>query len=316
MHKKTIEHSNKYLIVIAGPTAVGKTDLCVKLAQLFDTEILSADSRQIYKELAIGTAKPTIAEMKGVKHHFVDSHSITNYYSVGDYEKECLTAINKIFETKNIAILTGGSGLFIKVITEGIDEMPELDLELREKIASNVKREGIAYLQKQLAILDPEYFNQADQHNTQRMARALEVCLSSGKPFSSFRIKNTAERPFNIIKIGLERERESLYSRINHRMDLMLEAGLAQEALSVLSFREHYALKTVGYREVFEHFDGKYDYSEMVRLLKRNTRRFAKKQLTWFKNQDDFEWFDACNEKEIINFILQQTNLSQTQIGL
>ena len=295
--------SPKTLIIIAGPTAVGKTDLCVKLAKLLDTEVVSADSRQFYRELAIGTAKPTMEEMDGVKHHFVDSHSIEDYYSVGDFERDCLAVLGEIFKTKDVAILTGGSGMFIKMITDGIDEMPEADLALRQNLAQRLESERLEVLANELKELDPIYYKQVDIQNTQRVLRALEVCISTGKPFSSFRKNQKAERPFRMIKIALERPREELYARIDKRMDMMLVNGLEDEAKSVIDFREHYALKTVGYREIYEHLDGEYDREEMLRLLKRNSRRYAKRQMTWFKNQDEFHWFDAKQEAEIISFV-------------
>ena len=295
--------SPKTLIIIAGPTAVGKTDLCVKIAKLLDTEVVSADSRQFYRELAIGTAKPTIEEMAGVKHHFINSHSIQDYYSVGDFERDCLVVLEEIFRRKDVAILTGGSGMFIKMITDGIDEMPEADLDLRQNLAQRLNNEGLEVLADELKNLDPIYYQQVDIQNTQRVLRALEVCISSGKPFSSFRKNQKVERPFRMIKIALERPREELYARIDKRMDTMLANGLEDEAKSVIDFREHYALKTVGYREIYEHLDGEYDREEMIRLLKRNSRRYAKRQITWFKNQDEFHWFDAKNEEEIIRFI-------------
>lgn len=298
-----MSNSSKYLIIIAGPTAVGKTDLCVRLAKHFDTEVVSADSRQFYQELAIGTAKPTSEEMQGVKHHFIDSHSIADYYSVGDYERDCLAVLDEIFTRRDVAILTGGSGMFIKIVTDGLDEMPEADLELRESLMTRLETEGLGSLTTQLRELDPVYFEEVDQQNPQRIVRALEVCLATGQPFSAFRKKQKKERPFECIKIVLERPREELYARIDLRMDLMLAQGLEEEARSALPYREHYALKTVGYKEIYEHWDGQYDRDEMVRLLKRNTRRYAKRQLTWFRNQDDFQWFDPKQEAEIVKYI-------------
>jgi tRNA dimethylallyltransferase len=295
--------SSKTLIIIVGPTAVGKTDLCVKLAKLLNTEVVSADSRQFYRELAIGTAKPSTEEMNGVKHHFIDSHSIHDYYSVGDFERDCLAVLEEIFHTKDVAILTGGSGMFIKMITDGIDEMPEADLTLRQNLAQRLENEGLDVLANELKFLDPIYYEQVDIQNTQRVLRALEVCISTGKPFSSFRKNQKVERPFQVIKIALERPREELYARIDNRMDTMLANGLEAEAKSVMDFKEHYALKTVGYREIYEHFDGEYDREEMVRLLKRNSRRYAKRQMTWFKNQDEFHWFDAKDEEGVLRFI-------------
>lgn len=293
----------KTLIIIAGPTAVGKTDLCVELAKKLNTEVFSADSRQFYRELNIGTAKPTVEEMKGIPHHFVNSHSISEYFSVGDFERDCLKKLDTIFEKKDAAILTGGSGMFIKAITDGLDDMPDADLELRETLMHKLKTEGLELLQKQLLFLDPAYYQQVDIQNSQRVVRALEVCISSGMPYSSFRGQAKIERPFNTIKICLNRERDLLYKRIDKRMDQMLVNGLIEEAKYLLSFSDHYALQTVGYKEVFEYLDGSYGYEELVRLLKRNTRRYAKRQITWFKNQDDFMWFEADNKGEIFEFI-------------
>jgi tRNA dimethylallyltransferase len=301
-------NTSKTLIIIAGPTAVGKTDLCVELAKKHNTQVLSADSRQFYRELNIGTAKPTVEEMKGIPHHFVNSHSISEYFSVGDFERDCLKKLETIFEKKSVAILTGGSGMFIKAITDGLDDMPDADLELRETLMQKLKTEGLEPLQKQLLFLDPAYYQQVDIQNSQRVVRALEVCISSGMPYSSFRGQAKIERPFNTIKICLNRERDLLYKRIDKRMDQMLANGLIEEAKYLLPFREHYALQTVGYKEVFEYLDGNYDYEEMVRLLKRNSRRYAKRQITWFKNQDDFMWFEADRKEEIFEFIQSTMN--------
>ena len=302
-----IKKSN--LIIIAGPTAVGKTEICVKLAKLLDTEIISSDSRQFYRELSIGTAKPTPQEMDGVVHHFVDSHSITEYYSVGDFERDAIQLLEKnIFRRKQNVILTGGSGLFIKAIIDGLDQMPEAPLALRQKLMQDLDSQGIGFLVEQLHELDPDYCRTADLQNSQRVVRALEVCLSTGKPFSSFHKKANIERNFNIIKIGIERQREELYERINLRMDLMLKNGLLEEGQNLLAFRHHNALQTVGYKEVFEYLDGNYDHKMMVALLKRNSRRYAKRQMTWFKNQDDFAWFYGTDFEGIKEYILSKLN--------
>jgi tRNA dimethylallyltransferase len=298
---------NKLLVVIAGPTAVGKTDLCVQLAQRFDTEVVSADSRQFYQELSIGTAKPSIAEMQGVRHHFVGSMSIHDYFSVGDYEQECLGVLEGVFRDKSIAILTGGSGLFLKVVIDGIDDMPDAPLEIREKLTKQYESEGIESLLGLLQSLDLAYYQEVDKQNPQRVIRALEVCIDTGKPFSSFRNQTKVKRPFDILKIALDRPRDELYARIDTRVDVMLKAGLVEEALQYIDFREHYALRTVGYKEIFEWKDGLYDYSEMVRLIKRNTRRYAKRQLTWFRNQDDFRWFNPADFESIEDTIQQKT---------
>ncbi|MDQ1086348.1 MULTISPECIES: tRNA (adenosine(37)-N6)-dimethylallyltransferase MiaA [unclassified Siphonobacter] len=296
----------KVVIVIAGPTAVGKTELCVKLAQELNTEIVSADSRQFYKELSIGTAKPTAEEMQGIRHHFIDSHSIQDYFSVGDFERECLQTLEAIFSRKDVVILTGGSGLFLKTITDGLDEMPEVDLSVREELMQRFAEQGITPLVEELRRLDPAYFEYVDRNNTQRIVRALEVCLSTGKPYSSFRTGQKAKRPFEVIKICLTRDREVLYDRINRRVNLMMEAGLINEVKSVTDYREHYALKTVGYQEVFEYFDGTYDSGKMVEKIQQNSRRYAKRQLTWFRHQGDFQWFEASDYEGVKAYILDQ----------
>ena len=303
----TLSGKKSNLIIIVGPTAVGKTDLCVKLAKEFDIEILSCDSRQFYQQLNIGTAKPTSEEMAGVAHHFVDSHSINEYYSAGDFERDAIKLLeNEIFKRKNIAIMTGGSGLFVKAITDGLDEMPEAPLALREELMQRLEKGELEIMAEELQKLDPEYCETADLQNSQRVVRALEVCLSSGRAFSSFHKKNSIERSFNIIKIGIERPREQLYERINLRMDLMLKNGLMEEVKGLINYRNHNALQTVGYKEVFDYLDGNYDFATMVDLLKRNSRRYAKRQMTWFKNQDAFEWFYGTDFEEIKLYILSK----------
>lgn len=294
------------LIIIAGPTAVGKTDLCVRLAKWLNTDIISADSRQFFREMTIGTAKPTLNEMGGIMHHFIDSHSISELYSVGDFERDVLTQLDELFRTKSVVLLTGGSGLYLKAITEGLDDMPEAPLELREALEARVAKEGLETLVTELKTLDPVYYAEVDHYNHQRIVRAMEVCLSTGKPYSSFRQNQKVERPFKCLKICLTRDREELYARIDARMDAMLAAGLVAEAQTLLPYRQHNALKTVGYKEVFEYLDGQYNYPEMVRLLKRNTRRYAKRQLTWFRNQDDFVWFEANDEAGIRAYIMEE----------
>lgn len=281
---------NKRLIVVAGPTAVGKTAYCVELAKKLNTEIISFDSRQFYKELSIGTAKPSLEEQGGVKHHFIDSHSIHEYFSPGDFEREVLQLINSLFQKQDILIATGGSGLYLKALVDGLDEMPEIDEELRKALNKELETKGIEELLQELKESDPEYYEIVDKMNPQRIVRALEVCRSSGKPYSCFRTGSKSVRPFEIQKIVLMREREELYNRINLRMENMLENGLVEEAKANIAYRNQYALKTLGYKEVFGYIDGEYDYEEMVRLLKRNNRRYAKKQITWFKNQDNFQF--------------------------
>lgn len=294
----------KVLIVVAGPTAVGKTDLSINLAQHFKTEIISADSRQFFRELNIGTAKPTPEEQQGIKHHFIDSHTITETYNAGQFETDALKILDEIFKTKDVAIVTGGSGLYIRALCEGMDKMPEISTEIREKLNADFAEKGLEYLQNQLKALDPKFYEIIDQSNPARLIRALEVCLSSGKPYSSFRQQQTKERPFQIIKIGLNRDREELYNRIDLRMDLMLQQGLLEEVKSLVPYKNHQALQTVGYSEIFDFLEGKYDWEETVRLLKRNSRRYAKRQLTWFRKDHEFVWFEPEQREEILTFIV------------
>jgi tRNA dimethylallyltransferase len=298
------------LIIIVGPTAVGKTDFCVQLAKKLNAEVISCDSRQLYKEMQIGTAKPTSEEMAGVVHHFIDSHSIQQLYSAGDYEREVEALLQNYFKTKAVAIMSGGTGLFVRAVTDGLDEMPAAPVALREQLMSRLDNEGLAVLQQELKSLDPLGFEKMDIQNPQRVVRALEVCISTGKPFSFFKQGDKKEHPYRIIKIGLERPREELYARINRRVDLMLEAGLVEEVKSLAAFEEHNALQTVGYKEVFGFLKNEYSYDQMVELLKRNTRRYAKRQMTWFKNQDRFEWFNAEDLEGVENYI--KKSLSQT----
>lgn len=279
----------KTLLVIAGPTAVGKTAYCVELAKRLGTDVVSADSRQFYRELTIGTAKPTPEEMQGVPHHFIDSHSIAETYTAGQYERDCLALLDRLFQKKNTVILTGGSGLFLKVVTDGMDEMPDPDPELREELRRRLETAGLPALLEELRRLDPVFYEKIDRQNPVRVLRALEVCLTTGQPYSSLRTGKKADRPFQSKKIYLTRPRDELYARIDARMDAMLAAGLVEEARSLLPYRHHNALQTVGYQEVFGFLDGEYDHDEMVRLLKRNSRRYAKRQMTWFRNQGDFE---------------------------
>ena len=285
-----VQKEKRLLIVVAGPTAVGKTAYCVELAKKYNTEIISADSRQFYKELSIGTAKPSVEEQGGVMHHFIDSHSIHEYFSPGDFEREALKLLDQLFQQHEVVIATGGSGLYLKALTDGLDEMPEVDLDLREKLNNRLALEGIEVLADELKQLDPDYAAQVDIQNPQRIVRAIEVCLSTGKPYSSFRNAKKAQRPFEMQLICLDRPREILYQRIDDRMDEMLKKGLVEEAKQFEQFQDLYALKTLGYKEVYGHLRGEYDEAEMIRLLKRNSRHYAKKQLTWFRHQGEYEF--------------------------
>lgn len=293
----------KHLIVIAGPTAVGKTGVSIRLAKALDTEILSADSRQFYREMNIGTAKPTEAEMQGVPHHFINSHRITEEYNAGSFERDALQCLTEIFKRKDTAIMVGGSGLYLKIITDGMDEIPDVQPGVREALIKQIEREGLAPLVKELQELDPDYYTVVDRHNPQRIVRALEVCRSTGLPYSAFRSNTTVQRPFGIVKIALERDRAELYDRTDRRLDLMLAQGLVEEATLLLPYRQHNALQTVGYSEVFGYLDGQYEEAEMVRLLKRNSRRYAKRQLTWFRREPDYAWFHAEDYTGIRTYI-------------
>jgi tRNA dimethylallyltransferase len=294
---------SKYLLVVTGPTAVGKTDLCIRLAQHFRTEIVSADSRQFFREMTIGTAKPTIGEQQGVIHHFINSHNITQEYSAGSFEKDALQTLEEIYQDHEVAIVTGGSGFYIRILCEGMDEIPDTEPGLREALIAQFEQEGLEPLLAKLDQLDPLYGQTVDRANPQRIMRALEVCLSTGLPYSSFRQQTKKTRPFQTIKIGLTRDREELYQRIDLRMDQMLENGLVEEVRSLLPYRHHNALQTVGYTEVFAYLDGTYDYNEMVRLLKRNSRRYAKRQLTWFTRDPEMRWFHPDQYDEIVAYI-------------
>ncbi len=292
-------------MVIAGPTAVGKTAFCVNLAQQLRTDVVSADSRQLYQELSIGTAKPTLQEMQGVRHHLIDSHSIAESVNAGRYEREALAILDNLFREKDVVILSGGTGLYINAVCFGLDDMPPADPAIRLVLQQQFALEGLAPLQAQLRQLDPTYAATADLQNHARLIRALEVCLSAGQPYSSFRRNKPADRPFQPMLYALDRPRDALYARIDQRMDTMLAAGLVDEARLLLPYRHHNALQTVGYQEVFGYLDELYNYEEMVRLLKRNTRRYAKRQLTWFRNQGAYtflnldlaDFWDAANRQ-------------------
>jgi tRNA dimethylallyltransferase len=296
----------KTLIVIAGPTAVGKTAIAIELAAKLCTEIVSADSRQFFREMAIGTAKPTPEELAQAKHYFVDSHSVTDNFSVGDFEKEGLALLDEIFKTHGTAILVGGSGLYIKAICEGFDELPTATEGVRERLNQEFKDKGITWLREKLRSADPVYYEQVDLNNPQRLIRALEVFESTGKPFSSYRKATTNKRPFKSIKIGLDLPRDVLYQRIDHRVDEMVKQGLVEEVRSLLPHRHLNALNTVGYSELFDYFDGKTDLETAIALIKQNTRRFAKRQLTWFRKDKDIRWFRP-DQDNLINKIIDLT---------
>ncbi|MBF9221109.1 tRNA (adenosine(37)-N6)-dimethylallyltransferase MiaA [Hymenobacter ruricola] len=282
------------LLTIAGPTAVGKTALCVQLAQQFQTEIVSADSRQFFRELSIGTAKPTPEEMQGVPHHFIDSHSISEDYSAGRFATDCLTRLADLFQKFPLVILTGGSGLYVQAVTDGLDELPSVPPEVRARLQAELAAHGLPHLVAELAYTDPVAHARIDQQNPQRIVRALEITRATGRPFSSFHTDGPPpENPlFRNVKVALTREREVLYQRINLRVEHMLAAGLLEEVQGLLPYRHHHALQTVGYQEIFGYLDGAYDWAEAVRLLQRNTRRYAKRQLTWLRRDPGYAWVE------------------------
>lgn len=293
--------THNILLVVAGPTAVGKTALCVRLAQQLSTDVVSADSRQLYWELTIGTAKPTPAEMRGVRHHFIGSHSITDPVNAGRYERECVALLARLFQQHNVVILSGGTGLYINAVCFGLDDMPPVDPALREHLLYRLQTEGLASLQNELRTVDPVYAQIADLQNPVRVTRALEVYLGTGQPYSLFRRQQPVERPFRPVFVALNRPREELYARIDARVDAMLAAGLVDEVRSLAPYHNLSALQTVGYQEVFPYLDGSYDYGEMVRLLKRNSRRYAKRQLTWFRNQGEYNQVTVSSHQSSVD---------------
>lgn len=295
--------TNKHLIVVVGPTAIGKTALAIQIAKYFQTEIISADSRQFYREMSIGTAKPSEKELSAVHHHFINSHSITEEFTVGDFETKALKCLDHIFQKKENAVLVGGSGLFINAITEGFDDLPKAPAEIRNELNKLHQEQGILALQEKLKELDPDYYAAVDIQNPQRVIRALEVSLTTGKPFSSYRTGSRKKRAFNIIKIGLSVDRETLYNQVNNRVDQMISAGLLEEVKGLLPFRNLNALNTVGYVEIFNFLDGKATLDEAIALIKQNTRRFAKRQLTWFRRDQEIEWFSPDQFPDILNYI-------------
>ncbi len=290
----------KTLIVLTGPTAVGKTDLSIELAQKLNCDIISADSRQIYKELKIGVARPSDNNLSIVKHYMIAEKSIHEYYSAGKYELEVIHILKNIFKTKSTAILTGGSGMYIDAVCKGIDALPDADPEIRKYLTQKLNNEGIESLRFDLRRLDPEHYEIVDLNNPKRVLRAVEICIQTGKTYTSFLLNKNKKRDFRILKIGLKRDREKLYERINKRVDIMIEIGLIEEAKRLLKYKNLNSLNTVGYKELFAYFEHKYNLSEAVRLIKRNTRRYAKRQMTWFNRDEDYIWFNPDDKQLII----------------
>ena len=303
----------KYLITIVGPTAIGKTALSIALAQHFKCEIISCDSRQFFKEMTIGTAVPSPEELSAAKHHFIQNKSIFENYTVGDYEKEALLKLEELYQNNDFVILIGGSGLYVDAVLKGFDEFPEIDPEVRAEVNSNYEKFGIEFLQEQLQNLDPDYYqkitteNPQTLQNPQRMMRFIEVCIGAQKPYSSFLNLKKNNRNFTPILIGLDAEREVIYGRINQRVDIMMNEGLLKEAEILYPNKELNALQTVGYRELFSYFDGEFTLPFAIEEIKKNTRRFSKRQLTWFKRNENTKWFDySLDRNEIIKYIKEQ----------
>ncbi|MDG2173591.1 MAG: tRNA (adenosine(37)-N6)-dimethylallyltransferase MiaA [Flavobacteriaceae bacterium] len=281
---------NRHLITIIGPTAIGKTNLAIKLADYFKTEIVSADSRQFYKEMNIGTAKPSNSELNSIKHHLINNKSINDNYNISDYEKDALKSIKSIFNKNDAAILVGGSGLYINTVLYGLDEIPGISDEIRNSLYLDLELKGIKKLQEELKLLDPASYSDIDINNPRRLIRALEVSISTGKSYSSFLKKKKKKRDFNIIVLGINQERSELYNKINTRVDNMIESGLINEVKELHNLKGLNALNTIGYREVFNYIEDKYSLDECINEIKKNTRRYAKRQLTWFKSIDNVEW--------------------------
>ena len=297
--------SAKTLIVITGPTAVGKTALCLDIAQHFGIPVINADSRQIYKELKIGTASPTIEQMRRVLHYFVGSLSLHDYYSASLFEQQVLEILQREFEHSDYALLTGGSMMYIDAVCNGIDDIPTVDDETRETLKRRLADEGLEALVEELRQLDPEYYEIVDKQNPRRVVHGLEICLMTGKTYTSFRKREKKERPFRIVKIGLNRDREELYNRINQRVDQMMTDGLLDEAQRLYPMRHMNALNTVGYKEMFAYIDGTWTLEEAVERIKGNTRRYARKQLTWYKKDEQIRWFHPDEIEQIYSYISQ-----------
>lgn len=296
------------LVVITGPTAVGKTDLCLDIAESYGIPIINADSRQIYSDMHIGTASPTEEQLRRVKHYFVGNLHLGDYYNASMFEQDVLHVLEKEFDGRNdhIALMTGGSMMYIDAVCNGIDDIPTITDDVRQWMKQRLESEGLERLCEELRLMDPEYYAIVDRHNTRRVVHALEICHQTGNTFTSYRVRERKHRPFAIVKIALNREREVLYERINRRVDSMMAAGLEDEARRLLPYRHENALNTVGYKELFAYFDGIWPLYEAVERIKGNTRRYARKQLTWFKRDPAVRWFDTDDNKEIMTYISQE----------
>ncbi len=301
----------KTLIAVVGPTAIGKTALSIKLANHYNTEIVSADSRQFYKEMTIGTAVPSKEELRAAKHHFIQNLSVTEDYSVGDFERDGLALLDKLFKVQDIVILVGGSGLYVDAIVKGLNHFPDIDESIRLKLNDSLKNEGLEPLQNQLKTLDPKYFEKVDIHNPHRVIRALEICIGTQKTYTSFLEQDKEERPFNTITVGLEADRTKIYERINDRVDIMMAEGLLKEVKSLEPYKNYNALNTVGYKELFNYLDDEWSLEFAISEIQKNTRRFAKRQLTWFKKNSDTLWFNYKTAEQTIIKVIDNKMQSQ-----
>ena len=295
--------NTKTLIVIVGPTGSGKTDLSIRVAEHYACPIISTDSRQFYRGIPIGTAQPDNEQLERVEHHFIASHELTDDFNCGAYEVAALKRLEELFYKHDTVVAVGGSGLYVKALCEGMDDLPEVEPALRQQLSDRLKREGLEALAEQLRELDPTFYEVVDRKNPARVLRALEVCIATGKPYSALRTGVKRERPFNIVKIGVTMERAVLYERIDRRVDIMVEAGLEQEARKVYPLRHLNSLQTVGYREMFDYFDGSISRDEAIELIKLNSRRYAKRQLTWFGRDGEIEWFLPSETEKIVEYI-------------
>jgi len=298
----------KTLLVLLGPTGVGKTELSLRLAGDFDSPIISSDSRQLYADLKIGTAAPTAEQLNKVTHYFIGTLKLTDYYSAAQYETEVLKLLDKLFQTKDIVLMTGGSMMYVDAVCKGIDDIPTVDKETRELLIQKYETEGLDYLCAELKLVDPEYYKIVDLKNPKRVIHALEICYMTGKTYTSFRTRSAKERPFRILKIGLARDREELYERINRRVDIMMEDGLLEEAKSVYHYKNLNSLNTVGYKEIFNYLDGIWELPFAIEKIKQNSRIYSRKQMTWFKRDEDIAWFHPDQEKDILDYIQKMLN--------
>ena len=301
-------NSKPTLIVLIGPTGIGKTDLSLNIAEHYNTEIISADSRQLYADLKIGTAAPTPEQLARVKHHFVGTLQLTDYYSAAQYEAEVMKKLDELFKRHNIIVLTGGSMMYVDAVCKGIDDIPTVDEETRKTLMQHYENVGLERLCAELKILDPEYYDIVDKKNPKRVIHALEICYMTGQTYTSFRTSQTKERPFNIIKVGLRREREELYARINKRVDIMMEYGLLEEAKSVYQYKDLNSLNTVGYKEMFEYLDGEWEPPVAIEKIKQISRIYSRKQVTWFKRDTDITWLHPDDTDNIMSFIEERLN--------